>query len=165
MGVAGFPLANFPLARFPLANFLVPNKVPTLCEETVPEDQVGSPATILMVEDEDAMREVTRRILTRNAFDTIACGSGEEALERAGQHDGDLQLLLTDVVMPGMLGRELAGRLRGVRPAISVLYMSGYDHQTLTTQGILDPSVVLIPKPFSEPALVAKVREVLDGAR
>jgi CheY-like chemotaxis protein len=119
--------------------------------------------TILTVEDEDAMREVTRRILARNGYRTITCSSGDEALERARQHDGDLRLLLTDVVMPGMLGRELADKLRAVRPSIPVLYMSGYDHQTLTTQGIIDPGVVVIPKPFSEPTLIAKIREVLDS--
>lgn len=128
------------------------------------DDKMHNTDTILVVEDEDAMREVTRRILSRNAFGAIACSSGDEALARAEQYDGDLQLLLTDVVMPGMLGRELADRLRAVRPGIKVLYMSGYDHQALTTRGIIDPDIELIPKPFSEATLVAKLREMLDGA-
>lgn len=119
--------------------------------------------TILTVEDEDAMREVTRRILARNGYESITCVSGEEALERARSYDGELDLLLTDVVMPGMLGRELADKILLARPSTRVLYMSGYDHQTLTTQGIIDPGVVLISKPFSESSLIAKIRELLDS--
>ncbi len=120
-------------------------------------------ATVLVVEDEDLMREVTTRILERNAYHVLAASSGREALEVLARYDGIVDLLLTDVVMPKMLGKEVAERVRALRPGTRVLYMSGYAQPVLGERGTLDPGVILIEKPFSEPKLLAKVRDVLDG--
>jgi CheY-like chemotaxis protein len=118
--------------------------------------------TILVVEDEDAMREVTRRMLSRAGYEVVVAAGGQEALALASDEDVVIDLLLTDVVMPHMLGKEVAERVRGIRPSVRVLYMSGYAQPVLATQGTLDPGVTLIEKPFSASELLTKVREALD---
>ena len=118
--------------------------------------------TVLVVEDEPALREVTRRLLARNGFTVLVATSGEEALDMATRHDGALDLLLTDVVMPGMLGNELATRVLAERPEVRVLYMSGYAEPMLTGQGHLEPGIVLLEKPFSESSLLEKVAQALS---
>ncbi len=125
---------------------------------------VGDGETILVVEDDEAMREVTRRILLGNGHRVVAAGSGREALEVISSGNHTIQLLLTDVVMPHMLGKELAERVTGLNPAIRVLFMSGYAQPVLASQGTLDAGVTLVEKPFTEQILLAKVREVLDEA-
>ncbi len=119
--------------------------------------------TILVVEDERAMREVTRRLLARNGYRVLAAADGHHATELAGAHAGEIQLLLTDVVMPQVLGRTVAERIQRQRPGIRVLYMSGYAYPVLAHNGTLDPDVILLGKPFSEQVLLTKVREVLDS--
>jgi CheY-like chemotaxis protein len=119
--------------------------------------------TVLVVEDEDAMREVTRRILTRSGHEVLVAASGEEAITLASSHFADIHLLLTDVVMPHMLGKEVAARIVAIRPGIRVLYMSGYAQPVLASQGTLAEGVSLIEKPFTEEQLLAKTREVLDA--
>ncbi|CAO5237048.1 PAS domain S-box protein [Frankia sp. AgKG'84/4] len=119
--------------------------------------------TILVVEDERAMREVTRRLLARNGYRVLAAADGHHASELASAHPGEIQLLLTDVVMPQVLGRTVAERIQRQRPGIRVLYMSGYAYPVLAHNGTLDPDVILLGKPFSEQMLLTKVREVLDG--
>jgi hypothetical protein len=119
--------------------------------------------TILVVEDEDAMREVTRRILARNGHEVLVARSGPDALDVVEARDGPIDLMLTDVVMPRMLGKELAERMRDRMPAMRVLFMSGYAQPVLASQGTLEEGVVLIEKPFTERGLLAKVREVLDA--
>ncbi len=120
--------------------------------------------TVLVVEDEDAMRELTRRILVRNGYDVIVAEGGWAAIQAALKHAGSIDLLVTDVVMPQMLGKEVSERVLAVRPDVRVLFMSGYAEPILTTQGTLPPGVSLVEKPFSEPQLLAKVREVLDSS-
>jgi hypothetical protein len=124
----------------------------------------GAGETILVVEDEAAMREVARRILARNGYQVVVAADGPAALAAARSHTGVIDLLLTDVVMPRMLGKEVADRIRALRPRIQVLYMSGYAKPVLAAQGTLDDGITLIQKPFSEQALLGKVREVLDDA-
>jgi hypothetical protein len=119
--------------------------------------------TILVVEDEDAIREVTRRILTRNGHTVLTAAGGFDAVTLADQHEDPIHLLLTDVVMPHLQGNEVAERVAAVRPGIRVLFMSGYAHSVLTEQGTLAEGVHLVQKPFSEQELMAVVREVLDG--
>jgi nitrogen-specific signal transduction histidine kinase len=119
--------------------------------------------TILVVEDEAAMREVTRRILARNDHDVLVAGSGAEAIEIIRAHPGEVSLLVTDVVMPQMLGKEVAEQIKELRPGIRVLFMSGYAQPVLASKGTLEAGVVLIEKPFTEKGLLAKVREVLDA--
>jgi len=120
--------------------------------------------TVLVVEDEDALREVARRMFTRNGYVVLTAENGHEAVTIAQEHPGEIHLLLTDVVMPHMLGREVAERVRALRPGIGVLYMSGFAESVLASQGRLDPGVVLLEKPFGEADLLAKVAQVV-GAR
>ena len=118
--------------------------------------------TVLVVEDEDALREVTRRILTSNGYRVLTASNGPDAIAIASAHSGGIDLVLTDVVMPQMLGKEVAERITQIRPGIRVLYMSGYAQPVLASQGSLDPSVRLVEKPFSEATLIANVTDVLE---
>ena len=118
--------------------------------------------TVLVVEDEAAMRELTRRILRRHGYHVIVAANGAEALREAEDHEGPIDLLLTDVVMPQMLGKEVAERASAIRPGIRVLYMSGYAQPILGSTGTLEAGVTLLEKPFSESQLLDKVRELLD---
>jgi PAS domain S-box-containing protein len=122
----------------------------------------GRGETLLVVEDEAALRDVAGRILSGAGYRVLAAECGPEALELAARHEGAIDLLLSDVVMPGMLGKELADRLVGVRPDTRVLYMSGYAQPVLHTQGTLDPGVALLEKPFTAHDLLAAVRKRLD---
>ncbi|GGM09608.1 PAS domain S-box protein [Dactylosporangium sucinum] len=117
--------------------------------------------TVLVAEDEPALREVTTRILRRGGYTVLAAADGVAALQVAADHSGPIDLLLTDVVMPGMLGRVLAERLQRTRPATRVLFMSGYAQPVLTSNGILDPGVHLLEKPFTGTDLLNAVGEQL----
>jgi DNA-binding NtrC family response regulator len=119
--------------------------------------------TILVVEDELAMRELTRRILAANGYEVLVAQSGADAVELVRSHPRPIHLLVTDVVMPQMLGQEVAEGVHVTRPGMRVLYMSGYARPALASQGTLDPGVSLVEKPFSPSQLLAKVREVLDA--
>ena len=131
--------------------------------EPVPYKRAPRGETVLVVEDEAALREVTRRILTRNGYHVITAENGPEALDIARDYRGEIHLLITDVVMPHMLGREVAERMLVIKPEIEVLFMSGYARPVLASQGRLDPNVALVEKPFSEADLLAKAGQVLDG--
>ncbi|WP_327004396.1 response regulator [Dactylosporangium sp. NBC_01737] len=114
--------------------------------------------TVLVVEDEAALREVIRRILTQNGYHVLTADSGPEALKLA-EHSGQaIHLLLTDVIMPHMLDKELATTLCDRYPDIRVLYMSGYAQPALASQGTLDPGVMLVEKAFSEGTLLDRIR-------
>jgi CheY-like chemotaxis protein len=134
--------------------------------EPMPEPQPGGGAgeTVLIVEDEPAMREVTRRILSRSGYTVIAAATGHEAIEIAASHTGDIDVLLTDVVMPQMLGKEAAERIRALRPGVTVLFMSGYARGVLDPQGVVEAGVNLIQKPFSEAELLATLRRTIASA-
>jgi nitrogen-specific signal transduction histidine kinase/CheY-like chemotaxis protein len=119
--------------------------------------------TVLVVEDEAALREVTRRILARNGYQVITAASGPEALKIARNYQGEIHLLVTDVVMPHMLGKEVAEQVLLIKPETEVLYMSGYARPVLASQGRLEPGVALVEKPFSEADLLAKAGQVLNG--
>ncbi len=118
--------------------------------------------TVLVAEDEPGVRSPVRRILAAHGYRVLDAPTGMGALEAAEQHEGRIDLLLTDVVMPGMNGGELARRLRRVRPQCRVLYMSGYSTEAVATQGVLTPGADFLQKPFSVEELVLRVREVLD---
>lgn len=119
--------------------------------------------TVLVVEDAAALREVTRRIFARNGYQVVTAANGLEALDVASNYQGEIHLLVTDVVMPHMLGKEVAARMRAIKPGIEVLYMSGYARPVLASQGRLDPDVALVEKPFSAADLLAKAGQVLNG--
>jgi PAS domain S-box-containing protein len=119
--------------------------------------------TILLVEDEDAVRELARTVLESHGYAVFEAVSAEEAEELACKRDGNIDLLLTDVVMPAMSGRELAKRISARAPQTRVLYMSGYTDNVIAQGGVLEAGVSFLQKPFSPRALAAKVREVLDA--
>ena len=127
------------------------------------QPQHGHGETVLVVEDEPDMREVTRRILERNGYHVTAAASGHDALQIVTGQLEHVDLLLTDVVMPRMQGRELADKIRILRPGIRVAFMSGYTQGLLSQQRVLEPGVYLIEKPFTETILLAKVREILSA--
>jgi len=131
--------------------------------EPVPYQRSPRGETVLVVEDEVALREVTKRIFARNGYKVITAANGPDALEVASNHPGEIHLLVTDVVMPQMLGKEVAERIRVIKPEIEVLFMSGYAQPALASQGRLDANVVLVEKPFSEADLMTKASAVLNG--
>jgi signal transduction histidine kinase/ActR/RegA family two-component response regulator len=118
--------------------------------------------TILLVEDEDAVRELARQILRLNGYTVLQAARGHEALRVSLEYDGCIDLLLTDVIMPQMNGRELAELLTKQRPELRVVYMSGYAENAIVHQGALEPGVVLVEKPFNPEVLVRTVRQCLD---
>jgi two-component system, cell cycle sensor histidine kinase and response regulator CckA len=121
----------------------------------------GAGETVLVIEDEPAMREVTRRILSRNGYRVITAANGREAIEVAADKASGIDVVLTDVVMPQMLGKEAAERIRALRPGVKVLFMSGYTQGLLDSQGVVAAGVNLIEKPFTEKSLLGKLREVI----
>jgi CheY-like chemotaxis protein len=120
--------------------------------------------TILVVEDEKAVRELTVRILQQLGYTILTASSGAEALELCRTHGGHIDLLLTDVVMPNMSGRQLADQMRASRPKTKILFLSGYTENTVVHHGVLDAGVDFLPKPFSRENLSKKLREVLSRA-
>ncbi len=118
--------------------------------------------TVLVVEDEPRVREVAVRALTAAGYRVLEASSGEEALRVFSGEPGPVDLLVSDVVMGGMSGRELSQRLVAVRPALRVLFVSGYSDETISRHGVLDEGVSLLPKPFTPEVLRRRVREVLD---
>ncbi|HEY5288263.1 MAG TPA: PAS domain S-box protein [Solirubrobacteraceae bacterium] len=121
--------------------------------------------TILLVEDEQALREVTRRILVGAGYQVIVAEDGPEALEVADGHEGPIDLLLSDVIMPHMPGPQLAKQMQAEQPSLRVLLMSGFAQPILDSGGHLDAGTVLIEKPFSGPGLLGKIAEILEHAR
>ncbi|MEJ2039772.1 MAG: ATP-binding protein [Desulfosarcinaceae bacterium] len=122
----------------------------------------GSGETVLVVEDEIATLKLTERILSRCNYKVLLAKSPSVALEVAKAHSGEISLLLTDVVMPEMNGRELANQLKILYPRIKCLFMSGYTANVIGHRGVLDKGVQFIHKPFSIKGLAAKVREALE---
>jgi CheY-like chemotaxis protein len=122
----------------------------------------GGSETILVVEDDDPVRAAAARILVGVGYTVLEAPSGGEALAVAAAHQGDLHLLLTDVVMPGLAAPELAGRLAGEHPGLKVLFTSGYTSDVIARHGILEAGIEYLEKPFTRDRLLRRVREVLD---
>jgi CheY-like chemotaxis protein len=115
------------------------------------------------VEDEEILLKLLKGALEINGYKVLEAHNGREAITLCEQYREPIHLMLTDVVMPQMSGRELAQRLTQLRPEIKVLYMSGYAEDVLFRQGVLDASLTFLQKPFRQYELTAKVRQVLDG--
>jgi len=125
--------------------------------------EVSGRETVLVVEDNDMVRKMAAELLERQGYRALSAEGGEECLELVAGHRGDIDLLLTDVVMPDMNGRELYERLVQDRPGLKVLYMSGYTENVVAHRGVLDQGVDFIHKPFTVADLGNKVRQVLDA--
>ena len=122
----------------------------------------GGNETILVAEDEEILLQTCKHVLERQGYTVLAARKPGEALTLAEQHPGEIHMLLTDVVMPEMNGRELAERLQVLRPETKCLFMSGYTAEVVARHGVLDRGVEFIEKPFSFTGLAEKVRGVLD---
>jgi two-component system, cell cycle sensor histidine kinase and response regulator CckA len=123
----------------------------------------GGSETILVVEDEESVRSYTVAVLRRYGYRVIEASDGDAAIAIAGQHSGQIQLLLTDVIMPGMNGKALSEKLKESYPDLKVLLTSGYTADAFADRGVIDPGDVLLHKPFAPAELAVKVREVLAG--
>jgi len=119
--------------------------------------------TVLLVEDDKSVRALSRSILERFGYTVLEAGSGQEGLDVARQYPLPIHLVLTDVVMPGMGGTDLASQLETLRPGVRVLYMSGYTDDAIFRHGLLEKGRAFLQKPFTPEALARKVREALGG--
>jgi two-component system, cell cycle sensor histidine kinase and response regulator CckA len=121
--------------------------------------------TILLTEDEQDVREIARQFLESGGYHVIEAKNGADAIRLAAAHRGEIQLLVTDMVMPGMTGQELAVHLQAEHPGLNVVFMSGYSEHAATEMADADPSVKLLTKPFSRAAILRTVGEILRGAK
>jgi len=142
--------------------------LPITSKTEAPELPAASPKakaneTVLVVEDQDDLREIAGRILSQNGYQVISAANGPDELEMVRAYTGHIDLLLTDVIMPQMLGTELAPLLVHERPDLRVLYMSGYAQPTLGSNGSFPKDGDLLDKPFTEPTLLARVRQALEA--
>jgi PAS domain S-box-containing protein len=149
------------------ATFLIcfPRKAGTVAATIEKEEagSVGGSETVLVVEDEAAVRAMAVRTLRNKGYRVLAAASGEEVRSLADEQVAQLQLLLTDVIMPGITGHEVAEELRCRRPGLSVLFMSGYAADAFGGESTPDRESAFLSKPFTAPALLRRVREILDG--
>lgn len=132
---------------------------PTIAPITTPS--IGT-ETILVVEDDESLRKLVRVMLQSHGYQVLEARDGAEALAHGLDHPGSIQLLVTDVVLPGQPGREIAEQLRARRPELKVLFISGYTDDALVRNGVLHGDIGFLQKPFSPSALGRKVREILD---
>jgi CheY-like chemotaxis protein len=138
-------------------------RAPRPAEAPARSAPVGGGETILLAEDQAEVRALARKVLGRHGYTVLEARSGAEALRIVKDHRGPIHLLLTDVVMPEMGGRELVAALHRTHPHIPVLYASGYTDDAVARHGVVDPTLAFIHKPFTPKSLLAKVREVLDS--
>ena len=118
--------------------------------------------TILLVEDDVQVRDLAAAVLSNSGYKVLVAESSREVVTKVEQHAGPIDLLLTDVVMPGVGGRELANQVKALRPSIKILYMSGYTPNAIVHHGVLDPGTFFLQKPFTPSSLTTRIREVLD---
>lgn len=125
----------------------------------------GGTETILVAEDEEMVRVLAQRLLSRSGYHVLVARTGEEAIQLCESYEGPVDLLLTDVVMPGIDGAQLAAQLCAARPQMRVLFTSGYPDDVIANRGVLDEGIQFLPKPYTRATLSQKVREVLDLGR
>jgi two-component system, cell cycle sensor histidine kinase and response regulator CckA len=133
-----------------------------ISENVLKTDPPRGTETVLIVEDEKEVRQLAVRILAKQGYKVLEASQGDQALLICGQYQEPIHLLVTDVIMPGMSGRDLAERMKSLRPETKVLYMSGHTSGAIVHHGVLDRSANLLQKPFTPEALARKMREVLD---
>ena len=121
--------------------------------------------TVLVVEDADALRKLSITLLEQYGYRVLSASNGADALLVARKEARGIDLLLNDVIMPGLGGHALAQRLVALRPRLKILYMSGYTDSSIAQHGVLEPGISLLHKPFTEEELVRKIREVLDAGK
>lgn len=138
-------------------------EVVTGVDRHIPEMLTGTD-TVLLVEDETQLRVLTERVLCRYGYTVLSASNVQEGLRVSTQHPGEIHLLLTDVVMPGGSGRDLAEQLVTARPEVKVIFMSGYTDDAIVHHGVLAPGIVFLHKPFTPQALARKLRETLNGS-
>jgi two-component system, cell cycle sensor histidine kinase and response regulator CckA len=144
---------------FPAVEDAVAQPIPSRVQQA----PAGGTETLLVVDDQPEVRTVASQILRRSGYTVIEASSGPDALVASREHQGPIQALLTDVIMPGFGGRELATELAAERPEMRPIFMSGYTDDTVLRHGFLDSSLTLIQKPFTPSMLLRKVRDVLDA--
>jgi two-component system cell cycle sensor histidine kinase/response regulator CckA len=132
-------------------------------EKPAPQSMRGS-ETVLVVEDDDMVRGLVREILTAGGYNVVEARNPEEGLRIAGELKGDIQLMITDVIMPGMSVRDFIDRLAKPQPLMKILFMSGYTDEAIVQHGLIEPGLAFLQKPFTRDSLALKVREVLDRA-
>ena len=125
----------------------------------------GGTETVLLVEDDESVRRLSRRVLERGGYTVIEANEGAHALRLAEAHEGPIHLVITDVVMPGMSGREVAERIASVRPGAEVLFTSGYTDDAIVHHGVLDDGMAFLQKPFDPYTLLQAVRDALTRTR
>jgi PAS domain S-box-containing protein len=123
----------------------------------------GGRETVLLVEDEGSLRSVVGNALSKNGYAVLDAPDGKSAIELANSFKSPIDLLLTDVILPGLSGRHIAAQLLMSRPAMKVIYMSGYTDEFIADRGIIDPRIILLEKPFSISLLLHNIRQVLNG--
>ena len=149
--------------RIYLPRFMAEKAASPAAADPAEKEMEGGTETVLMVEDEKAILMLGKTILERLGYKVLSADSPMEALRLAQSYDGDIQLLITDVVMPEMNGRELARQLTALRPEMKHLYISGYTADIIAKHGVLDEDLHFVAKPFTLNELATKVREVLQG--
>jgi two-component system, cell cycle sensor histidine kinase and response regulator CckA len=137
--------------------------VSLLAEEGKAEQAIKGVETVLLAEDDASLRALTGRVLRERGYMVFEASNGKEALDIAGKYAGEIHLVITDVVMPGLGGKELVSRLTASRPGIKALYASGYTDNAIVHHGVLDSGVAFLQKPFTVENLSRKVRAVLDS--
>jgi signal transduction histidine kinase/ligand-binding sensor domain-containing protein/ActR/RegA family two-component response regulator len=162
----GFVHVDSELGRGTTFSVFLP-RVLHVAEPVLPAKLDSAPdgtATVLVVEDEEALRRLTSRVLMRSGYHVLSAANGAEAIRIALEYDAPIDLLMTDVVMPGMSGRELAERLMPTRPGIRLLYTSGYTEDAIVLHGVSSDEMAFLEKPFTSHSLLRKIHQVLEAA-
>ena len=150
-------------AKFKIYLPRVDERVETVEPVRLPVEMLRRTETVLLVEDNAGVRALARDVLKSRGYTVLEASNGAEGLRVAEQHNDTIHLLVSAVVMPGMSGRQLEGRLTAIHPDMKVLYMAGYADNAIAHHGIWEPGLALLRKPFMPDALLHKVREVLDA--